>query len=117
MAELVEFTLNDGGSVLVEVDESRAGIGTVSRRDGTIVRDLQEAFERRLNDVRKAAGIALDALREDLSPDEFKLTFGVKLTAEAGAVIARTSAEAHLVIEMQWNQKKGSPAIAGSEDT
>lgn len=109
MTELVQFALRDGGAILVEVDKPTTGIGTVGRdRDG-VVRNLQETFERRLTDVRRAAGSALDIFREGLQPDEIKLTFGVKLTVEAGAVIARTEAEGHLAVEMTWKKPESAP--------
>lgn len=107
MAELVQFALRDGGAILVEVDKPTTGIGTVGR-DG-VVRNLQETFERRLTDVRQAAGSALDIFREGLQPDEIKLTFGVKLTAEAGAVIARTGVEGHLAVELKWKKPESAP--------
>ncbi|MGH3767026.1 MAG: CU044_2847 family protein [Pseudonocardiaceae bacterium] len=114
MTELVQFTLRDGGAILVEVDEPTTGIGTVNRRncDG-VVRNLQETFERRMTDVRRAARSALEIFREGLQPDEIepeeiKLIFGVKLTAEAGAVIARTGVEGHLVVEMKWKNSKSA---------
>ncbi len=115
MTELVQFTLRDGGAILVEVDKPTTGIGTVDRRDRDgVVRNLQETFERRLADVRRAAGSALDIFREGLQPDEIKpeeikLIFGVKLTAEAGAVIARTGVEGHLVVEMKWKKPESAP--------
>ncbi|MGH3547631.1 MAG: CU044_2847 family protein [Pseudonocardiaceae bacterium] len=120
MTELVQFTLRDGGAILVEVDKPATGIGTVGRhdRDG-VVRNLQETFERRLADVRRAAVSALDIFHEgvqpgEIRPEEIKLIFGVKLTAEAGAVIARTGVEGHLVVEMKW-RNPGSATVAESQ--
>ena len=43
----------------------------------------------------------IDSLRA-LSPDECELEFGVKLAGEAGAVIARTSAEGHFTVKLSW---------------
>jgi uncharacterized protein YfiM (DUF2279 family) len=107
MSELVRFTVRDGGSVVVEVDETTngaaSGIGPVSRRDGR-VRDLHEAFERQLDNIGNAASAALEILRSNVSPDEVKLAFGVKLTAQAGAVIARAGAEGHLGVELVWKR-------------
>jgi Trypsin-co-occurring domain 1 len=103
MSELVRFTLRDGGSVVVEVDEAEGGIGPVSRQDGRI-HDLHEAFERQLDNIGNAASATLKTLRDSVCPDEVKLTFGVKLTAQAGAVIARTGVEGNLGVELVWKR-------------
>lgn len=103
MDELVRFTVGDHDSVVVEVTGGARATGPAGLRPGSI-RDLGEAFERRLGQVRDAAVAALDTLRAAGDPDEITLSFGVKLTAEAGAVIARTSVEGQLAVEMVWRR-------------
>ncbi|MFE2032629.1 CU044_2847 family protein [Streptomyces scopuliridis] len=55
-----------------------------------------------------------------LKPDGVELEFGVKLMAEAGAVIAKTSAEGHMTVKLSWNpgttgesSTTGEPGTAG----
>lgn len=103
MTELVRFSVCHGHSVGVEVDgpaydEGSAPVGR--RRPG----DLSEIFEARLGEVRDAAEAALAILREASSPDEIKLSLGVKLTQEAGAIIARTALEGNLAVELVWKR-------------
>jgi len=66
---------------------------------------------RRLTDalasVREAAGQSISVLRS-LSPDALELEFGVKLTGEAGAIIARTAAEGHFTVKLSWSGENGS---------
>ncbi len=100
MNEMVRFQLDDGGSVLVEVDEDAVGIERVSRgHDGVLEagRRLTEA----LAGVRDAADASVQTLRV-LSPDGLELEFGVKLTGEAGAIIAKTAAEGHFTVKLSW---------------
>ncbi|SET06082.1 CU044_2847 family protein [Geodermatophilus poikilotrophus] len=100
MSEMVRYQLDDGSSVLVEVDEDAAGIERVSRgHDGVLEagRRLTEA----LAGVRDAADASVQALRV-LSPDGLELEFGVKLTCEAGAVIAKTAGEGHFTVKLSW---------------
>lgn len=111
MADLVRFTVGDNGAVVVEVDESASGIGPVSRRDGRI-HDVHQAFERQLEDIRDASVAALEIFRKNMSPDEIKLTFGVKLTAQVGAIIARTAVEGNLGVELIW---KRSSTVSGMQ--
>ena len=107
MGEMVRFTLRDRGSVVVEVDEEGPATGPAGRGSDA-VRDAREAFGRRLTDVRDAAIEALDTFRTAASPDEIKLSFGVKLTSEAGAIIARTAVEGNLAVELLWRSDPSS---------
>ena len=38
-------------------------------------------------------------------PDEVEIEFGVKLNAEAGALIARTGTEGHFQVTVRWSKE------------
>jgi hypothetical protein len=100
MKEAVRFQLDDGSAVLFELNEDASGITRVNRlTDGVI--EASQQLEEALGSVRHAAKASLDALRS-LSPEKLELQFGVKLTAEAGALIARTAAEGHFIVTVSW---------------
>jgi hypothetical protein len=100
MTQAVRFRLPNGSSVLFEVDEDAPGLERVSRgSDG--VAEASRRLGESLDSVRNAAQAALDALKS-LSPQKLELEFGVKLTAEAGALIAKTAAEGHFVVTVTW---------------
>lgn len=40
----------------------------------------------------------------EVRPDEVQVEFGVKLSAQAGAVIAKTGVEGHLKIKLTWTR-------------
>ena len=106
----MRFIIKDGtGSVVVESGEPGSGIGQVGRR-GEQVRNIGVTFEAGLVQIKDAAANALAILRTS-NPEEIKLTFGVKLTAEAGAVVAKTGAEGHFEVEMLW-RRDAVPATA-----
>jgi hypothetical protein len=104
----------DSGSILVEVDDSGPGFERASR-EGTIIK-ATETFENALDHVR---GAALSALRRMSSgpraPDAIEIEFGVKLNAEAGAVIAKASIEGHLKVKLTW-QRSGEPLDGHAAD-
>lgn len=97
---------SDQGPVVVEVDSSDPGFRSVSRRgDGGEVHEVEGRFESALGHVRGAALSALRTFREGaLDPDAIELEFGVKLTAAAGAVIAKTATEGHLTVRLTWSR-------------
>ncbi len=110
LSEYTEFVTADGAVVRVEQQLSPAapdeyGMRPVGRGAAAAagVERAGETFEQALAGVRAAAGAALAVFRDgSLKPDGVEIEFGVKLTTEAGALIARTAAEAHLTVRLSW---------------
>jgi len=101
--DLARFPLEGGGSVVVEIDPV-PGTSRVSRRDD-LVEDAKGSFEAALANVKEAATAALDTFRSMArGPDEVELKFGVKLTAQAGAVIAKTGLEGNFEVKLKWTR-------------
>nr|WP_031159076.1 CU044_2847 family protein [Streptomyces durhamensis] len=106
MHKLVEFTTEDGAVVVVETAEAAGGTRLVSRGEGPAAQATR-TFEGALDNVRAAAHSALRVFRDGaLCPDSVELEFGVKLTAEAGAVIAKGAAEGQLVVRLGWSSER-----------
>ncbi|MEU0332988.1 CU044_2847 family protein [Streptomyces sp. NPDC006193] len=109
MHRLLEFTTEDGAVVVVESPDGAAGTRLVSRGDGAAAQ-ASRTFEGALDGVRAAAHSALRVFRDGaLRPDSVELEFGVKLTAEAGAVIAKGTAEGQLVVRLSWTAPGTAP--------
>lgn len=117
MAELARFTVREHGSVVFEIDDSGDGIKQASfGRKGKVL-DAQQTFESKLSGIRDAAAAALAALKEDLGPDEVTLKFGIKMTAEFGAVVARTAVEGNMEVQMSWHRGEASgEAVAATQN-
>ncbi|WP_410644211.1 CU044_2847 family protein [Amycolatopsis sp. lyj-346] len=106
MQEFVRFPLAGGGSVVVEV-EGEPGLEHAAAPSG-VLRKATTTFEHALGEVRAAASAALAQFR-DLGPDEVELKFGVKLDAQAGAVIARTGLQGQFEVKLKWLRDGTSP--------
>ncbi|HWG99749.1 MAG TPA: CU044_2847 family protein [Pilimelia sp.] len=103
MTELVEFDLDGGGTVLVAVD-GEAGVARASRLD-RIARQTRQSFDGAIATVRDAASAALSQFQSmPRCPDEVEIAFGVQLTADAGAVIARTGVQGQLQVVVRWHR-------------
>lgn len=101
--ELMRFE-TASGSVVVEVAEGEPGFERVAR-DG-IVADAGRKLEAALQDVRDAAESALAVFRDGrLQPDGIELEFGVKLNAEAGAILAKSAVEGHFAVKLCWQRQ------------
>src|SRR4051794_38912253 len=113
MRTLVEFPLEGGGSVVVETDDAGRGTddGEVTRGLGRPDRSIAragETFEEAVARIQPGALAMVRALREGAgAPDEITVEFGVQLTAELGAVVARTSAQANFTVRMRWQRDGG----------
>ena len=105
MKRLVEFPLEQGGSVLVEVDEPPAG--PVTRGLGKdrlgVAEHGDKTFEPTTAAVAPTATSLIPRLRStDDPPDEIGVEFGVQLSAQEGAFIASVAAQAQGVDDLAW---------------
>ncbi len=114
MGRLVEFSLNDGGTILVEVQETTYGGGPVTRGLGSdqVTERARHTFEDAVQRVEPAALAIITRLRGMAqAPDEVQVEFGLDLHAEAGAFIAAASAAANFKIAMTWRRTQPTPVL------
>jgi hypothetical protein len=105
---LVEFPLEQGGSVLVEVDGAPAGPVTrgLGKDRSALVEEADKTFEDATAAVTPAAQSLIARLRAmDDAPDEVAVQFGVQLSAQTGAFIASVAAEANFTVSMTWRAR------------
>lgn len=104
----------DGERVVVEVPPGSSGIVRAARPGeiaGTAARSLAESFDQ----VRAAAAVLLERMTTMPSPpDTVEVELGVKINAEAGAVIAKTAAEGNFTVRLTW--ERGERVQPGDEN-
>lgn len=104
MKRLVEFPQEDGTSLLVEVDEPVPEGGVVrAARPGEVAEKASQTFEAALAKMKPMAGAIFTAL-QDLAqcPEQIQVEFGVKMTANAGAVLASAGVEGTYKVTLTW---------------
>jgi hypothetical protein len=109
MSQLAKFPLKNGGFLAVEVDAAEAS-GRMMRGStpAEVLVTASNTFEAALENVRAAAEGILNELRSLAHPpDDVAVEFGVKMSAESGAIIAKLTGEANFKINLTW---KKSPA-------
>lgn len=102
MAELVAVPLENGGVIVVEMDHAQAGVVKAGRA-GQIVGQATQTLEAALESVTPAAQAILAKLRQ-ARPHEITVELGLTLTAEAGAIIAKTTSGCHLKVTLRWER-------------
>jgi hypothetical protein len=90
------------------VDEPElGGVVRASRGMDTTIEKAHQTLEKSLEKVQPAAQFILDQLRKlHDSPDEIEVSFGLKLNAASGAVLASASVEANYAVKLKWVKDK-----------
>jgi hypothetical protein len=108
VAYVAEMALDGGEFVLLEVSEhDGSGVARVGR-GAALARGATETLQQALAQVRPALDAVVGTTRALATPPEsVTVEFGIKLTAEAGVVVARGTAEANFTVTVSW---PGRPA-------
>lgn len=108
MKRLVEFPLDQGGSIIIEVDEPAAGptMRGLGKDRSALVEEADKTFEDATAAITPAARSLIARFRsiED-PPDEVGIEFGVQLSAQTWAFIASIAAEANFKVSMTWRRR------------
>ncbi len=106
---MIEVPLRSGGSMLMEVEvdpSEQDGMVPASRR-GEIAIKARQTFEEALEQIKPGAEIIVEKLRGMSSkPDEMEVSFGLKMSANAGAFIAASGVEANFNVLLRWNRSE-----------
>jgi hypothetical protein len=107
MSGVVEVPLAEGGSVLIEVDDSGRGQALRSRGN-SIPTTVSEPLDHLLASIGPVTQTMLGELSGLAdSPHELEIEFGIKLSADAKVVIARAGGEANFRIALRWSRPDG----------
>ena len=102
MTQVVVMPLDDGGTVLVEVPDEPGSLENVGRTT-EVITNASETLQQALARVRPAAAAIRDSIRDMADPPRhIGVEFGVKVSAEAGVVIAKAKSEANFTIRLEW---------------
>lgn len=81
-----------------------AGLKDVSSKPEALAQRSAAALDSAMDAIRSMAA-RINSTTGTLTqrPSAVEVEFGIKLDAAAGALIARTGAEAHIVVKLTWN--------------
>lgn len=106
LSDLLYFPLDSETSIAVEVDLSNHGFEEAGPRDHK--EWSKEQLSAALARGRMAAEQALQQFRNmSVRPDEIEIELGLKLSAEAGVVLAKTATEGHFLLKLVWRPTAG----------
>jgi hypothetical protein len=106
---LIEFKLDPSSqtTVLVEADDSIPAAGQTRVSTGGILTDqASKAFDTALAGIRPIVSSVTRQVVEAVNDaQEIEVELGFKLTADAGVILARASAESHCKLSIKWVRK------------
>jgi len=105
---LQKFVVDPELPVLVEFDESGMTIETAADDEDSLQKKSDKALNTAMNAVHVMA-LRIDSALSGLvkPPSSVVVEFGIKLTGETGALIAKAGAEATLNVKLTWERKDG----------
>lgn len=117
MTHIIQFPLEDGGFVLVEVDEPQTAGMIPAGRISDVLETAEITFGEALGKARliiETVIVKLGSLSDP--PDELAIKFGLKMSTEAGVVFAAAGAEASYEVSLTWKREKPRGQAQGSTD-
>jgi hypothetical protein len=113
MRSFAEFPDGAGGVIVVEVDgpagwsdDDRPVTRGLGGGAGEVVEKAGTTFGQAISRIQPAATGLIASLRASVDPpDEVDIEFGVQMSADFGAVIAKASAEANFKVALHWKAK------------
>ncbi len=104
MPTYIEYELEGGGTLLVEIEEKEGGVQKAARgKDGNIIIKANQKFQAALTSVRQSAA-ALRHELDELRADEVEVKFGLKTTGELGNfAVGKLGVEANYEVTLKWS--------------
>ena len=120
---IVEFKRKDGSFIYMEVDEKLAGSNGVVNPDlqglvgipggipANLINSASKAFEGAMSsikDIGNSIGENIVQRVEKMTepPDEVEVKFGINMTADLGAIVAKTGGEVNYEITLKWDNRE-----------
>jgi len=104
---MAQFQVQDDDEVILVEFAPTSGVRSVSLSPKDIAEKSKEAIDDALKNMRKMAKKSMKAIREipvTERPSTISISFGLKLNAEGGAVVAKAGVEAAINITMTWQR-------------
>ena len=113
MTNYIQFTAEDGATILVEAavepDEDQSGVVRAGLKDkaGETIAQAQASFEEGLEVIRHNAKAFIKKVRDMPDPpDEVEVAFGLQATGEVGNfAVAKVGTEASYTVTLTWKRE------------
>jgi Trypsin-co-occurring domain 1 len=106
MTTYIEYTLEDGGTLLIEADEETEGAIKAADKHGNVIIKAEKMLKDALASVKQSVSTLRKELSE-LQADEVEVTFGIKTVGEVGLfAICKAGGEMNYEVKLHWARKE-----------
>lgn len=112
-----QITIDDDTPILVELRAGRGVVDVSRANEQELAQKSAEAFNSAMATiytVAKRTATTIRSLKIVDQPDSVEMTFGLKLTSEANALIVNAGVEAQIEVKLVWDNKEKKKE--GSDD-
>jgi len=106
-----EFEIDENAPVLVELAPS-PGVQKAARSYKDMAEMSPKALDSAMNTIHHMARrivATMEALSDDKKPTQVEAAFGLKLSTEGGAIIAKAGLESTINVKLTWENKGRNP--------
>ena len=109
MTQYIETFTDDGTAIRIEVeaDAKMGGVGFARQAspDDVSSASTKDAYDQTLKTIRGCANGVIDTIQNlDALPSTASIDFAIKIDPEAGAMIAKSGADAQFKVSLSWKQ-------------
>lgn len=109
MAQYIETFTDDGKAIRIEVatDSKLGGVGFARHAapDDVSSEATKDAYDQILKTIRGCANGMIDTIQSlEALPSTASIDFAIKVDPEAGAMIAKSGADAQFKVSLSWKQ-------------
>lgn len=104
-----QITFDDDTEILVELSQGRGVVDVARGNEKDIAEKSAQAFNHAMAtiySVAKRTATTIRSLKITEQPDTVEMTFGLKLTSEANALIVNAGVESQIEVKLIWNNDK-----------
>lgn len=108
MIEYLKF--EDGVVVEVDVQENKSAISSEQNAGGAIsapppIKEIEKTFSDACGGLEPIINSLHTKINElGVQPDEIELSLGIKLSTEAGVILAKAAAEGSIQVKLTWKK-------------
>ena len=101
--KIVEFPLEHGGAVLIETADPIQAAAVRGVQPAQVIDKAKQTFDSAISKLTPIAECIIKELTTSVNaPSEITVEFGIKMNAEAGVVLAKSSIEANFKVTLTW---------------
>lgn len=113
-----QITLDDNTEILVELRQGRGVVDVSRESEKDIAEKSARAFNHAMDTIHSVArrtAATIRSLKVTEQPDTIEMTFGLKLTSEANALLVNAGVEAQINVKLVWKNDDKKQETADPE--